>query len=161
MTKFGRERLRLVSGLGIEGDVHSEEAAAPGPAPKAPNRRQVHLMAGELHDELAGRGFSVSPGQMGENVTTRGLDLLALPLDTRLHIGAHAVVAVTGRRHPCQQLDDIAPGLMRALLDRDARGAKVTRAGIMAVVLTGGEIEPGDLIEVELPDPPYAPLPIV
>ena len=95
---------------------------------------------------------------MGENVTTRGLDLLALPAGTRLHLGESAVVEVTGLRNPCVQLDRIQPGLMAATLDRDAAGNLVRKAGVMAVVVAGGEVRPGDPVRVELPPPPHHPL---
>jgi MOSC domain-containing protein YiiM len=111
----------------------------------------VHLIHGELHDELAVGGFAVGPGEMGENVTTRGLDLLALPAGARLRLGDAAVVEVTGLRNPCHQLDRFRPGLMAAVLGRDAQGELIRKAGVMGVVLAGGEIRPGDPIHVELP----------
>jgi MOSC domain-containing protein YiiM len=123
--------------------------------PSQPNLRQVHLIHAELHDELRGKGFAVTPGDMGENVTTRGLDLLALPTGTRLRLGAEAVVEVTGLRNPCAQLDAFQPGLMAAVLDRDRDGALVRKAGVMAVVLAGGAVRPGDPIAVELPPAPH------
>ena len=119
--------------------------------PTQPNLRQVHLLHGELHDELRGAGFAVSAGEMGENITTRGLDLLALPVGASLHIGGSVVVRVTGLRNPCAQLDALQPGLMAATLTRDEEGNVVRKAGIMGVVVTGGEARPGDAIRVELP----------
>jgi MOSC domain-containing protein YiiM len=95
---------------------------------------------------------------MGENVTTRGVDLLGLPTGTRLQLGADALVEVTGLRNPCLQLDGIAPGLMKATLTRDASGGLVRKAGIMGVVIAGGEIRPGDAIAIELPPPPHRAL---
>jgi MOSC domain-containing protein YiiM len=127
--------------------------------PTQPNLRQVHLIHTELHEELAGRGFPViAPGQMGENVTTSGVELLSLPRGTRLRLGQEAVVEVTGLRNPCNQLDEIAPGLMKAVLDRDADGEVVRKSGVMGVVLQGGEVRPGDAIEVELPTEPHVRL---
>jgi MOSC domain-containing protein YiiM len=126
--------------------------------PTQPNLRQVHLIHAELHDELRGEGFDVAAGQMGENVTTRGVDLLALPTGARLRLGGEAVVEVTGLRNPCGQLDTFRPGLMAAVLDRDADGELIRKAGVMAVVVTGGEIRPGDPIEVDLPPGPHRPL---
>lgn len=125
--------------------------------PTRPNLRQVHLIHSELFDELRERGFSISAGQMGENLTTRGIDLLAVPAGTRLRIGA-AVLEVKGLRNPCHQLDGLAPGLMAAVLGKDAAVNVVRKAGVMAVVLEGGEARPGDRIEVELPASPHAPL---
>jgi MOSC domain-containing protein YiiM len=123
-----------------------------------PNLRQVHLIHAELHEELRVAGFIVSPGQMGENVTTRGIDLLGLPAGARLCFGGAAVVEVTGLRNPCAQLDRIQPGLMAATLGRDERGNLVRKAGIMGVVIAGGEVRPGDRIRIELPPQPHRPL---
>jgi MOSC domain-containing protein YiiM len=126
--------------------------------PSQPNLRQVHLIHAERHDELKERGFAVSAGRMGENVTTRGVDLLGLPTGARLHLGEMAVVEVTGLRNPCAQLDRIQPGLMGATLERARDGSLVRKAGIMAVVLAGGDVRPGDLIRVEVPPDPHRPL---
>ena len=116
-------------------------------------------MHAELHDELRARGFNVTVGQMGENVTTRGLDLLDLPTQAaRLRLGQTAVVELTGSRNPCAQLDKLQSGLMAATLDRDAHGNLVRKAGVMAIVVTGGEVRPGDAIQVDLPPEPLQPL---
>ena len=123
--------------------------------PTQPNLRQIHLIAAELHEELRERGFDVGAGEMGENVTTRGVDLLALPEGTRLALGPDAVVEVTGLRNPCKQLERLQPGLMAAVLDHDADGGLVRRAGIMAVVVAGGDVHPGDAVRVDLPAPPH------
>jgi MOSC domain-containing protein YiiM len=126
--------------------------------PSQPNLRQVHLVHAELHDELRASGFLVRTGEMGENITTRGVDLLRLPVGARLHLGAQAVVEITGLRNPCAQLDGIQPGLMAAVLDRDAQGNLVRKAGVMGIVLAGGEVRPADPIRVELPPGPQQPL---
>ena len=126
--------------------------------PNQPNLRQVHLVHAELHDTLPEQGFAVSAGQMGENVTTRGVDLLGLPTGARLHLGDVAVVEVTGLRNPCAQLDRIQPGLMGATLERTADGNLIRKAGVMAVVLKGGDVRPGDPIRVEPPPDPHRPL---
>lgn len=161
MSKANWPAIRLVAGLGVEGDAHAGETvrhrSRVARAPTQPNRRQVHLLHAELLDELRGRGFDIAPGQVGENVTTRGLDLLGLPTGARLHLGG-AVVEVTGLRNPCAQLDGIVPGLMAATLDRDADGGLIRKAGIMAVVVVGGEVRPGDPIRIELPHQPHQPL---
>lgn len=153
--------VRLVAGVGVEGDAHAgatvKHRSRVAKDPTRPNLRQVHLIHSELFDELRERGFSISAGQMGENLTTRGIDLLAVPAGTRLRIGA-AVLEVKGLRNPCHQLDGLAPGLMAAVLGKDAAGNVVRKAGVMAVVLEGGEARPGDRIEVELPASPHAPL---
>jgi MOSC domain-containing protein YiiM len=151
--------IRLVAGIGVDGDAHAgatvKHRSRVAADPTQPNLRQVHLMHAELHDELCAAGFALAPGQMGENVTTRGIDLLALPAGTRLHLGDAAVVEVTGLRNPCTQLDGIQPGLMAATLGRDAEGKLVRKAGVMAVVVTGGTVRPDDPIRVELPPPPH------
>src|SRR5229473_1998872 len=143
MTKPNEDRIWLLTGLGVEGDAHlgatvkhrSRVARDPAQA----NLRQVHLIHAELHDELQMAGFAVSAGQMGENVTTCGVDLLGLPTGTRLRLGETAVVEVTGLRNPCNQLDRFQSGLMAAVLGRDERGALIRKAGVMAIVLTDGE----------------------
>ena len=162
MSKPTHESIRLLTGLGVEGDAHQGETvkhrSRVARDPTRPNLRQVHLIHAELHDELRRAGFAVAPGQMGENVTTRGVDLLALPTGARLHLGDTAVVEVTGLRNPCAQLDGIRPGLMAATLARDDRGALVRKAGVMAIVCAGGEVRPGDPIRVELPPAPHRAL---
>ena len=162
MRKASRGGIRLLAGLGVEGDAHAgttiKHRFRMRQDPTQPNLRQVHLIAAELHEELRARGFCVSPGEMGENVTTRGIDLLGLPAGTRLHLGDQAVVEVTGLRNPCHQLNGIREGLMQAVLDKDAEGNLIRRAGIMGVVLTGGEVCARDAIRVELPAAPYKPL---
>ena len=162
LAKPNQDRIRLLAGLGVEGDAHAgatvKHRSRLRHFARHPNLRQVHLIHAELHDELRARGFAVSPGQMGENVTTRGIDLLGLPTGTRLCLGDTAVIEVTGLRNPCAQLDRIQPGLMRATLERDPDGDLVRKAGIMAVVLSGGEVQAGDPIRIELPPEPHHPL---
>jgi MOSC domain-containing protein YiiM len=126
--------------------------------PSQPNLRQVHLIHAELFDELRAVGFTIVPGQMGENITTTGVDLLGLPRGTRLHIGADAVVEVTGLRNPCRQLDAMAEGLMAATLDRARDGSLIRKAGIMGIVVAGGTVRPGDSVRVVLPRGPILPL---
>jgi MOSC domain-containing protein YiiM len=161
LAKDNEPCIRLVAGLGVEGDAHAgptvQHRSRKRRDPAQPNLRQVHLMHGELHDELRARGFDVGPGVMGENVTTRGVDLLGLPAGARLALGPQAVVQVTGLRNPCVQLDRHQPGLMAAVLDRDEDGL-VRRSGVMAVVLAGGEVRAGAPFSVELPPPPHARL---
>ncbi len=162
MSKANEPVIRLLPGLGVEGDAHIGETVKHRSRvrrdPTQPNLRQVHLIQAELHDELRAGGFEGVAGQMGENVTTRGVDLLALPKGTRLHLGDSAVVEVTGLRNPCVQLDRIQRGLMAASLARDEQGELVRKAGVMGVVLAGGEIRPGDPIRVALPAGPQTPL---
>lgn len=154
--------VRLVAGMGVEGDAHAgrtvQHLSRVARDPGAPNLRQVHLVQRELHEELRARGFDVAPGELGENVTTRDVDLLGLPTGARLALGGEAVVEVTGLRNPCRQLDRFRPGLMAAVLDRDAEGGLVRKAGVMAVVLAGGDVRPGDDVAVALPPGPHRPL---
>ncbi len=162
LVKPNEDSIRLLTGLGVEGDAHLgttvKHRSRVAREPNQPNLRQVHLIHLELHDELREAGFTVSAGQMGENVTTHGVDLLGLPTGARLHLGGTAVVEVTGLRNPCAQLDRIEPGLMAATLGRDENGNLVRKAGIMGVVLAGGDVRPGDPIHVELPPQPHRPL---
>ena len=164
-TKPNQGSIRLLTGLGVEGDAHLGETvkhrSRVARDPTQPNLRQVHLIHAELHDELRAAGFIVSAGQMGENVTTRGVDLLRLPTGTRLYLGSTAVVEVTGLRNPCVQLDHFQPGLMAAVLGRDEHGALIRKAGVMAIVLADGEVRPGDPIIVELPPEPHQSLELV
>jgi MOSC domain-containing protein YiiM len=161
-TKPTQASIRLLTMLGVEGDAHLgttvRHRSRMKQDPSAPNLRQVHLMHVELFDELDAAGFTVGPGQMGENVTTRGVGLLDLPVGTCLHLGGTAVVEVTGLRNPCVQLDGIQPGLMAALRPNDGEGNVVRKAGIMGIVLAGGEVRAGDAIAVELPAPPHCRL---
>jgi MOSC domain-containing protein YiiM len=158
LSKPSSGSIRLRAGHGVEGDAHAgatiKHRSRVARDPLQPNRRQVHLIHSELHDELAAMGFELAPGAMGENVTTRGLDVLTLPLGTRLRLGASAVVEITGLRNPCAQLDTIQPGLMAATIARDPAGKLVRKAGVMAVVVADGEVMPGDPILVEPPGGP-------
>ena len=162
LVKSNQDSIRLLPGLGVDGDAHQgvtvKHRSRVARDPTQPNLRQVHLIHAELHEELRAAGFAISAGQMGENITTRGVDLLDLPVGARLCLGGAAVVEVTGLRNPCAQLDRIRPGLMAATLDRDAQGNLVRKAGIMGVVIAGGEVRAGDPIRVELPPQPHRPL---
>ncbi|MEU6339753.1 MOSC domain-containing protein [Streptomyces sp. NPDC046977] len=151
--------IRLLAGLGVEGDAHLgvtvQHRSRVAQDPTQPNLRQVHLIHGELLDELLAAGYEVAPGELGENVTTRGVDLLGLPVGTRLRLGAEAIVEVTGLRNPCLQIDAFRSGLLKQVVGRDEHGAVVRKGGIMGVVLTGGEVRPGDGVGVELPQEPH------
>ncbi len=165
LSKPTRPHVELIAHFGIDGDAHAgatvKHRSRMAKDPAQPNLRQVHLVPAEVFDRLAERGFRVGPGEIGENVTTRGVDLLHLPRGARLRLGDHAVVELTGLRSPCKQLEGIAEGLMAALLDRDADGRVVRLAGVMSVVVAGGVVKPGDSITVELPPAPHAPLDVV
>jgi MOSC domain-containing protein YiiM len=161
-SKLAQQSIHLLAGLGVVGDAHQGETvkhrSRVARDPSQPNLRQVHLISDEIHDELRTAGFAVGPGGMGENVTTRGIDLLGLPTGTRLHLGATAVIEVTGLRNPCGQLNGLQPGLMAAVLDRDEYGAIIRKAGIMGIVLVAGEVRPDDPIRIELPAEPHRSL---
>ncbi len=154
--------IRLLAGLGVAGDAHMGETVKHRSRvrrdPTQPNLRQVHLIHAELFDELRAKGFVVQPGDLGENITTSGVDLLALPAGARLYLGASAIIEITGLRNPCSQLDNFQNGLMAATLEKDADGNLVRKAGVMSVVIMDGEIRPGDAIRVELPAMPRQPL---
>ena len=162
-SKATQGRICLLAGLGVEGDAHAgttvKHRSRVARDPSQPNLRQVHLIAAELHDELRAIGVEVDAGQLGENITTRGLDLLRLPTGTRLHLGPDAVIEITGLRNPCGQLNQVHAGLKDLLSPRDAAGdIAERRAGVMAIVLDGGFVEPGNAIRVELPSEPHTPL---
>ena len=163
--KFTEDTIELVAGFGVAGDAHAGETvkhrSRVARDPSQPNLRQVHLLHAELFDELVGQGHAVFAGELGENVTTRGLDLLALPRGTRLALGPCAVVELTGLRNPCAQIERFQPGLLAAVLGRDADGGVVRKAGVMAVVLAGGPVRSGDTIAVSLPAGPREPLAVV
>ena len=152
-SKQPARTLTLRAGLGVAGDAHAgrtvQHLSRMKQDPSQPNLRQVHLIHAELFDELAGQGFAIKPGQMGENVTTRGIDLLGLSAGTRLLLGTDALIEITGLRNPCHQLNDLAPGLMAATLGKTADGELIRKAGVMAVVITGGKIVVGEAITLE------------
>jgi MOSC domain-containing protein YiiM len=154
--------IELVEGLGVAGDAHLgvtvQHRSRVAHDPAQPNLRQVHLIHAELLDQLRESGFDVSPGGLGENITTSGIDLLTLPAGTRLTLGASAVIEITGLRNPCRQIDVYRPGLMKAVSERDASGARIRNPGVMAVVIAGGPVQPGDPIVVDVPAPPHHPL---
>ena len=162
VDKANREVVRLIAGKGVEGDAHCGTTVKHRSRwrrdPTQPNVRQVHLMHAELHDELAAKGFAVTPGLMGENITTRGVDLLGLPKGAIVRLGPDAVVEITGLRNPCYQLDELQRGLMAACLDKTVDGELVRKAGVMSVVVTGGEVRAGNVVAVELPDGPHEAL---
>ncbi len=159
--KFNRPAIRLLAGQGVENDAHCgalvKHRSRVQRDPTQPNVRQVHLIHAELFENLATKGFVVTPGLMGENITTRDVDLLNLPAGAILRLGETAIVQLTGLRNPCYQLDELQPGLMAACLDK-LDGALIRKSGVMGVVLTGGEVKAGDDIRVELPAAPQEPL---
>jgi MOSC domain-containing protein YiiM len=161
-SKENRESVKLVKNFGVEGDAHAGETvkhrSRVAQNPNQPNLRQVHLIHSELFVELSAKGFDVNCGQMGENITTENIELLNLPRHTVLKIGSTAEIQITGLRNPCKQLDEFQNGLLRAVLDNDKTGELVRKAGVMAIVLEGGEVKPGDLIEVKLPNKPFEKL---
>jgi len=154
--------ITLVAGQGVEGDAHAgvtvQHRSRVAVDPSQPNLRQVHLLHAELIDELRGKGFRVDPGTLGENITTRGLDLLGLPRGTRLKLGRKAEIEITGLRNPCKQLDKFQHGLTAAVLDRAPDGSLIRRCGIMAIVVKGGDVHEQDPIKVVLPRAPHVAL---
>lgn len=158
-SKPNQPFINLIEGVGVEGDVHAGKTVKHRYLVKKdstkPNLRQIHLIQAELFDELNTKGFSVSPGQLGENITTRGVDLLSLPTRTKLHIGPEAVIELTALRNPCHQIDKFQKGLLKAVLHRDAEGNVIRKAGVMGIVLVGGEIRPSNPIMIDLPPEPH------
>jgi MOSC domain-containing protein YiiM len=161
-SKTVRDEIVLLPGLGVQGDAHAgatvQHRSRVTADPTQPNLRQVHLLHSELHVELCKQGFDVAPGQMGENVLTAGIDLLGLPRDTLLGLGEQAVIKITGLRNPCVQIEVFQPGLLKAVLGRDHNGDVIRKAGVMAVVVHGGAVRPGDGVQVHLPTGPHRAL---
>lgn len=161
-SKQAQHRLTLLEGIGVQGDAHAgvtvKHRSRVARDPSQPNLRQVHLIHAELFDALARGGFDVKPGDLGENITTRDIDLLGLPTGARLHIGESALVQVTGLRNPCAQIDRFQSGLMHAVLDRTPDGKLVRKAGVMGVVLRGGAVDSSAAIRIELPQGEHLPL---
>jgi MOSC domain-containing protein YiiM len=156
------DSVTLIEGLGIAGDAHFgavvQHLYDARRDPTRPNYRQVHLIQAELLDEVNGKGFRVQPGELGENVSTRGIDLLALPTGTKLYLGPAAVIELTGLRNPCHQIDKFQKGLQAAVNAKAAGGGTIRRAGVMSVILKGGVVRPNDAIIIEPPDGPHEPL---
>jgi len=157
------DEIRLVAGHGVEGDSHAgattQHRYLVKKDPSRANLTQVHLIQAELFDDLA--GYAVAPGELGENVTTRGIDLMRLPLGARLHLGAEAIVEITGMRSPCSSINGYQKGLMKQLVTTDAAGRPQRRAGVMGVVAVTGTVRAGDDIRVELPSGEQLPLGVV
>jgi len=158
-SKLPQSAIRLIAGLGVEGDAHSgvtvQHLSRVAQDPTLPNLRQVHLLQEELFNEVASCGHSVSPGQMGENVTTRGVDLLSLPVGTLVALGKDAVVEITGLRNPCAQIEAFQPGLLKAVCGKDENGALIRKSGIMGIVRASGKVQSGDRIVITLPPEPH------
>ena len=161
-SKQPQQSIQLLAGLGVEGDGHLgttvQHVYDRRKDSSRPNLRQVHLLQSELFAELELKGFQLTPGDLGENVTTHGIDLIHMPVGTRLQLGGSAIVEVTGLRSPCVHMDRFLPGLMGAMLNRDEEGRLVYKSGIMGVVTEGGEVIAGDAIRVILPEKPHRPL---
>ncbi len=154
--------IMIVAGLGVDGDAHQgvrvKHRSRVKADPAQPNLRQVHLIHSELFDELAEMGFRVGPADLGENITTKGIDLLGLPRGVHLKVGKEVVLEVTGLRNPCAQIDDFQKGLLSAVLDRGPNGELIRKSGVMSVVLKGGRVRASDRVAVKLPEPPFLPL---
>lgn len=161
-SKARTEVIELITGHGVAGDAHAgatvKHRSRVAKDPTQPNLRQVHLIHAELFDAIAPLGHRVEPGDLGENILTRGIDLLALPTDSELKIGDSALVRVTGLRNPCVQIEAFQPGLLAQMVEKRADGTLVRKAGVMGIVLAGGQVRPGDSIEVTLPEEPHRPL---
>jgi MOSC domain-containing protein YiiM len=158
-SKQSVDSIELIAGIGVVGDVHAgaqvKHRSRVAADPTQPNLRQVHLIHSELFDLVAQRGYGVDPGDLGENITTSGLDLLGLPVGTTLAIGADVILAMTGLRNPCVQIDGFQDGLLSELVQRADDGSVVRLGGAMSVVVRGGTIRAGDAIQVGLPAEPH------
>jgi MOSC domain-containing protein YiiM len=155
-------QIKLIEGLGVEDDVHLGKTVKhqylAKKYPTSANLRQVHLIHYELIEELNENGFSVSDGDLGENITTIGIDLLNLPTDTILKIGNEAVVKITGLRNPCVQLDMFQKGLLKAVIEKDENGNVIRKCGIMGIVIKSGIVRIDDAIEIIFPQKPFKKL---
>ena len=162
ISKDNKSCIELLADLGVAGDAHlgktTQHLYLLKKDPARPNLSQVHLLHGELHDHLNKAKFDMFPGLMGENITTRGVELMALPQGTRLHIGESTIVELTGYRQPCNKLNKLRPGLMDAVFLRNQTGCPVPNAGVMAVVIEGGQVRPSDHITIKFPEKPHRPL---
>ena len=151
--------IRLLAGEGVEGDAHCgrlvKHRSRMASDPTQPNLRQAHLLHSELLDELFANGFNVNPGDLGENILTRGIDLLSQPVGTRLLIGTEAILELTGLRNPCSQIENFRASLLDAVLERAADGRLIRKAGVMAIILRGGTVMAGDAIRLVLPAEPH------
>jgi len=160
-SKTSVPAIQLIEGIGVEGDAHSgvtvQHRSRVAADPSQPNLRQVHLIHAELFELLASVGHAVTPGQLGENITTTGIELLSLPVGNRLRVGT-AEISVTGLRNPCQQINDFQSGLLKQVLRKNASGAVERLAGVMAVVTRTGIVRAGDRITQLLPPEPHFPL---
>lgn len=161
-SKASVATINLIAGFGVEGDAHAgKKVQHLFLAKKDPNRkniRQVHLIPAELLEELAGKGFEVKPGELGENITTVGIDLICLPVGTQLRLGSNALIELTALRNPCPQINHFQPGLLKEMVEKNTQGKVVRKAGVMAVVLEGGTVNALDTIEILYPEQPYSPL---
>ena len=161
-SKVLTKEITIVAGLGVQGDAHQgvtvQHRSRVAADPTQPNLRQVHLIHTELFEELAERGLKVAPGDMGENITTCGIDLLGLPRGSLLRVGPQTVLEVTGLRNPCAQIERFQSGLLAAVLAHGPNGEVIRKAGIMTVVREGGIVQPRDVIVIDLPPPPHLPL---
>lgn len=161
-SKFSQDYITLIAGHGVEGDAHAgptvKHRSRVAIDPSTPNLRQVHLIPSEILAEFVNKGFDVQPGDLGENITTAGIDLHSLPVGTLLRIGKEALLALTGLRNPCHQIADFRSGLLKQCLPKDEQGEVQRRAGVMAIVIVGGRVSTKDSIEVALPPLPHLPL---
>jgi len=161
-SKALQPKIQILAGLGVEGDAHLgitvKHRSRVAVDPTQPNLRQVHLIPYELFDELHHKGFKVAPGDLGENITTIGIDLMSLPRGAILKIGAEATVEVMGFRNPCAQIDNFQSGLLSQMIDRDREGNLIRKAGIMCIAKISGSVQSGDIVKIELPPPPYQKL---
>jgi len=161
-SKTNRSNIQLIEGFGVEGDAHAGKTVKhrylAAKEPSRPNILQIHLIQAELFDKLEKKGFSVKPGELGENITTRKIDLLSLPTGTILTVGKEAKIKLTALRSPCKQIDDFQEGLVKEVLHKNKKGEIVMEIGVMGIVVASGEVLPGDTIQIDLPPEPFQKL---
>jgi len=138
-------------------NINSSPSCSPSPSN---NPRQVHIIDSSLFTQLESASskypsFGLSPGALGENITTEGLDLFSLSEGTRLHFGdheGHAVVKITGLRNPKKRLSEWPQGLLERVALKDKKVKVVGRkVGIMGVVEQEGYVQSGYVVYLEKP----------
>ena len=125
--------VRLTPDHGIENDAHAGSW-----------HRQVSLLGMESIEKMRALGLDVGPGDFAENLTTAGIDLVSLPVGTRLRVGDRVELEVTQIGKECQD---------RCAIYRQAGDCVMPREGIFVRVLTGGVVRPGDPIRRKEAEP--------
>jgi MOSC domain-containing protein YiiM len=120
LPKFAIPSPVMLHSDGVESDRHRNPQVHGGPD------KAVLIMAAELIDSLAARGFPVFYGALGENLTISGLDPHQWRSGQRYRIGTHAVIELTMLRTPCTNLDVYGPPMKSALYDARCSSGDIT-----------------------------------